>query len=391
MARRKGVESSIALADAVAMCKVDAISAYPITPQTHIVEHLSEWVNDGELDAEFIPVESEHSAMSAALGTSAVGARTFTATSSQGLALMHEILFIAPAMRLPVVMAVANRSLSGPISIWNDHSDIMAERDIGWIQIFAENGQECFDLTPACFKIAEDKRVILPTILNFDGFIVSHMIEPIEYWEQETFDKFLPEFEPQIRLDVKNPSTMGAVGVPEIYYEARMAQHMALVNSKPVIKEVFAEVSQITGREYKVVESYNMEKAEVALVMMGSLTETAMTAVNNLKAKGIEVGIVRPRLWRPFPTEEFLEVLGDISVIGCVDRAYTFGAASHPVASEVKSVLYTSDKRPQVREYVMGIGGRDVRIEEIEDMFMQLIEVKNTGKDFPIQYIGVRE
>ncbi|MBU1221059.1 pyruvate ferredoxin oxidoreductase [Myxococcota bacterium] len=391
MVKRKGVESSIALADAAAMCNVDAISAYPITPQTHIVEHLSEWVNNGELDAEFIPVESEHSAMSAALGTSAMGARTFTATASQGLALMHEILFIAPAMRLPVVMAVANRALSGPISIWNDHGDIMCERDIGWIQIFAENGQECFDLTPACFKIAEDKRVILPTILNFDGFIVSHMIEPIEYWEQETINNFLPDFEPQIKLDIRNPSTMGAVGVPEIYYEARIAQNEALLNSKSVIKEVFEEVTKITGRPYNLVESYNMEKAEVALFMMGSLTETAMTAVKNLKKRGIEVGIVRPRLWRPYPTEEIIEAIGNIKALGIVDRAMGFGAQSHPVASEVKSTLYSSDKRPVVCEYVIGLGGRDVRIEDIEAMFLELIEAAKSGKSQPVKYIGVRE
>ncbi|MBU1240174.1 pyruvate ferredoxin oxidoreductase [Myxococcota bacterium] len=390
MAKRKGIESSIALADSVAMCRVDAISAYPITPQTHIVEHLSEWVNDGELDAEFLPVESEHSAMSAACGMSAVGARTFTATSSQGLALMHEILFLTPSLRLPVVMAVANRALAGPISIWNDHSDIMAERDIGWVQIFAENGQECFDLTPLCFKVAEDKRVHLPMILNFDGFIVSHMIEPIEYWTQEQFDHYLPPFEPQIRLDTRAPSVMGAVGVPEIYYEAKMAQHNALLDSKAVVVEALESLEKEIGRKYNIVESYRADDADVVMVLLGSLVETCMTAVDNLREKGLKVGIVRPRLWRPFPKEEFIAALGNIPVLGICDRSFTFGAAHHPVASEIKSALYDSEKRPIICEYMIGIGGRDIRVQEFEQMFMQLLEVKTTGKALPIQYVGVR-
>jgi pyruvate ferredoxin oxidoreductase alpha subunit len=390
MAKRKGIESSIALADAAAMCRIEAISAYPITPQTHIVEHLSEWVNDGELEAEFVPVESEHSAMSAACGMSAVGARTFTATASQGLALMHEILFIAPAMRLPIVMAVANRSLSGPISIWNDHSDAMAERDIGWIQIFAENGQECFDLTPFCFKIAEDKRVSLPMILNFDGFIVSHMIEAIEYWSQDEFDEYLPAYEPSLKLDVKKPTAMGVVGVPEIYYETRMAQHMALQNSIDVIKEGFIELEKHIGRKYQVVEKYKMEDAEVGLVMMGSLVETAMTAVDSLREKGIKVGIIHPRLWRPFPGKEFMEAVGDLPVLGIADRAFAFGSTHHPVASEIRALLYGTETTPIIQEFMIGIGGRDLRVDEIEEMFMTLMKIKETGKSLPIDYVGVR-
>ncbi len=390
MAKRKGIESSIAIADAVAMCKVDAISAYPITPQTHIVEHISEWVNDGELDAEFLPVESEHSAMSAACGMSAAGARTFTATASQGLALMHEILFLTSSLRLPIVMAVANRALAGPISIWNDHSDIMAERDIGWLQIFAENGQECFDLVPLSFRVAEDKRVCLPMALNFDGFIVSHMIEPIEYWTQEQFDAFLPPFAPQLQLHTKHPTSMGVVGVPEIYYEVKMAQHQALLDSKAVVKEAFTELEKTVGRKYNVVESYRADDAEVALVLLGSLAETAMTACDRLRSKGLKVGIVRPRLWRPFPDAEFIDAVKHIPVLGACDRSYTFGASHHPVAQEVKAVLYGMERRPLLNEYLIGIGGRDMRVEEFEQMFMQLLETNNSGKVLPIQYVGVR-
>jgi len=221
MAKKRGVEVSIAAADAIGMTNVDVVAAYPITPQTHIVEHLADLVASGELDAEFVPVESEHSAMSVACGSSGAGARTFTCTSSQGLALMNEIVFLAASMRLPIVMILANRSLSGPLSIWNDHSDVMSIRDTGWIQIFAENGQEVFDNVFFAFKVAEDKNVSLPVIVNIDGFGLSHMIEPIEYWEQEMVKQYLPDFEPINRLDPDHPVTMGALGMPDVFTEAK--------------------------------------------------------------------------------------------------------------------------------------------------------------------------
>ncbi|MGD9125102.1 MAG: pyruvate ferredoxin oxidoreductase, partial [Desulfarculaceae bacterium] len=262
MARRVGLEVSLACSEAVKLANVDVIAAYPITPQTHIVEHLSELVADGDLDAEFVPVESEHTAMSACVGSSAAGARTFTSTAAQGLALMHEILFIAPALRLPIVMAVANRSLSGPISIWNDHSDIMAERDVGWIQTFAENGQEVLDLTLHAFKVAEDPRVILPVAVNMDGFTLTHVIEPIEMPDQAEVDAYLPPFVPQQRLDIANPISMGLVGVPEIYTEARKAITVALEDSYEVIKEHWDGFAKQFGRQYRPIETYKTEDAE---------------------------------------------------------------------------------------------------------------------------------
>src|SRR5450759_3641324 len=216
MGKRIGLEVSLAISEAVKLARVDAVAAYPITPQTHIVEELAQMVADGDLDAEFIMVESEHSAMSACCGTSAVGARTFTATASQGLALMHEMLFIASGLRLPIVMAIANRALSAPLSIWGDQSDVMAERDCGWIQVFAETGQEAFDLTVQMFKVAEDKRVLLPAIVNIDGFTLSHVVEPLEMESQDDIDAFLPPYEPQVILDPKEPVTIGPVGFPEI-------------------------------------------------------------------------------------------------------------------------------------------------------------------------------
>ncbi|MDY7002014.1 MAG: transketolase C-terminal domain-containing protein [Thermodesulfobacteriota bacterium] len=369
MSKRVGIEVSLAIAEAVRLANVDVISAYPITPQTHIVEELSHYVANGELDAAFIPVESEHSAMSAALGSSAVGARTYTATSAQGLALMNEILFIAPAMRLPVVMTIANRSMSGPISIWNDHSDIMSIRDVGWIQLFVENGQEAFDLSVAAFKIAEDKRVLLPCGVNMDGFTLSHVIEPIEFMSQEEVDAFLPGYEPQMILDPKNPVTMGAVGVPEIYVEAKKQFEQALIDSKPVVLEVLADWAKHTGRKYELVEKNGKPGAKTLFVTMGSLGETTMTAVDRLVESGKDAGQLRLRLWRPFPEEEFKEAVKDADRLIVIDRALSPGGVCAPVATEIKSLFYGQKGAPEVINIIAGIGGRDVSVKDFEDMF----------------------
>ena len=272
--KRVGMEVSIAVSHAVQLARAEAIAAYPITPQTHIVEHLSSLVANGDLEAEFITVESEHSAMSACIGCSATGARTYTATSSQGLALMNEIVFITSAMRLPIVMTVANRALSGPLSIWNDHSDIMSVRDIGWIQIFTENGQEAFDHSIMAFKIAEDHRVLLPTIINLDGFILTHVVEAHEMMDQETVDSFLPPLVPYHKLDTQNPVTMGAFAMPELFTECKMAHQEALTNSYGPILEVWKEWGELTGRHYKPVETYRTEDAKIIIMMMGSLARS---------------------------------------------------------------------------------------------------------------------
>ncbi|WP_022661791.1 2-ketoisovalerate ferredoxin oxidoreductase subunit alpha [Paucidesulfovibrio longus] len=369
MLKRVGIEVSLAVAEAVRLARADVISAYPITPQTHIVEELSHYVANGELDAEFIPVESEHSAMSAAVGSAAAGARTYTATSSQGLALMHEILFIASAMRLPIVMTVANRSLSGPISIWNDHSDIMAERDIGWVQLFVEDGQEALELSMAAFKIAEDHRVLLPTIINMDGFILTHMIEPIEFPDQKTVDAFLPPFEPAMRLDPAHPVSMGPVGVPEVYLEAKKQCEQALLDSKPVVKEVLDELNELFGRDYDLVQTNGKDGAETRFVTMGSLGESVYTAVEALNAEGKDVGQTRIRLWRPFPVEEFLAACKGAKRLIVIDRAISPGSVCGPVAQELKSVLYGQPNAPEIVNVICGIGGRDVPIEEFKEIY----------------------
>ncbi len=391
MGQRVGLEVSLACSEAAKLANVDVIAAYPITPQTHIVEHLSELVADGDLDAEFVPVESEHSAMSACVGSSAAGARTFTSTASQGLALMHEILFIASALRLPIVMAVANRSLSGPISIWNDHSDIMAERDVGWVQIFAENGQEVMDLSLAAFKIGEDKRVLLPVALNLDGFILTHVIEPIEIPDQAEVDSYLPPYVPQQRLDVENPLSMGMVGMPEVYTEAKKACLEALNGSLPVVKEHLDGLKAAFGREYKVVETYQAEGAETLIVTMGSLGETCMTAVDQMREAGMSVGQVRLRLWRPFPSEDFMAAVKGAKHLVVIDRALTPGADSGPVATELKSLLYDRGQQMFVGNFVAGLGGRDVTRADFKAMVEKTTKAAAAGGSMTCEMWGVKE
>ncbi|MFH1058600.1 MAG: transketolase C-terminal domain-containing protein [Pseudomonadota bacterium] len=391
MAQRVGLEVSLACAEAVKLANADVIAAYPITPQTHIVEHLSELVADGHLDAEFIPVESEHSAMSACIGSSAAGARTFTSSASQGLALMHEILYIASSMRLPIVMAVANRSLSGPISIWNDHSDVMGERDTGWIQYFCENGQEVLDLTLAAFKIAEDPRVLLPVMVNMDGFILTHVIEPMMMPDQAEVDAWLPGYTPQQRLDPAKPISMGMVGVPEVYTEAKRAQVEAINQSYPVILEHWASFAKQFGRSYQPIESYLTEDAEAIFVSMGSLSETIMTAVDEMRAEGQKVGVVRIRLWRPFPEAEFVKAVAKAETLVVIDRSLTFGAPAGPVATEVRALLYSKGLNKYVANFQAGLGGRDVCRAQFKEMLAKVKEAKAAGQDMTCEMVGVKE
>ena len=391
MARRVGMEVSIAISEAVKLANVDVISAYPITPQTHIVEHLSEFVNDGELQSAFIPVESEHSALSAAVGSAAVGARTFTATSSQGLALMHEIMYVASSLRLPIVMSVVNRALSAPINIWNDLSDIMAERDSGWVQLFAINGQEAFDLTLQAFKIAEDPRVLLPVAVNLDGFILSHVIEPMELLDQREVDQFLTPFQPVLRLDPEKPVSLGAFGSPDVFMEVKKQIEEALIGSQKVVTEVWKEFGRLFGRTYKPVESYKTKDAETLLITMGSISETAMTAVDALREKGQKVGLIHIRLWRPFPFKEFLQAIKGAKALAVLDRSLVTGGVGGPVGLEVKSALYGKDGRPYVAEFVAGLGGRDMTVETFIEVVDKAERYAKKQKDFQYELIGVRE
>ena len=391
MAGRKGMEVSIAVSEAVKLANVDVISAYPITPQTHIVEHLSELVANGELQAAFVPVESEHSALSATIGAAATGARAYTATSSQGLALMHEIMFIASSIRMPLTMTVVNRAISAPINIWNDLSDIMAERDCGWVQLFAINGQEAVDLTLQSFKIAEDPRVLLPVAVNLDGFILSHVIEPVEMPDQETVDRFLPVFKPTLRLNPDEPISIGAFGSPDVFTEIKKQVEEALIGSQKVITEVWKDFKKLFGRSYKPIESYKTKGAEILLVTMGSITETAMTAVDVLREKGQKVGLIHIRLWRPFPFKEFFQAIAEAKCLAVVDRAMVPGGAGGPVGLEIKSALFEEKERPYVAEFIAGLGGRDLTVEVFAEMVEKAGRYAQMQKEMRYEMIGVRE
>lgn len=391
MSKRIGIEVSLALAEAVKLAQADVIAAYPITPQTHIVEHLAELVADGELDANYIPVESEHSAMSACLGSAAVGARTFTATAGQGLELMHEVLYVASAMRLPIVMAVANRALSSPINIWGDHSDAMAVRDTGWIQIFTENGQEVVDNTLCAFRIAGDQRVLLPVMVHLDGFHLTHMIEPIYMPDQNEVDRFLPPHQYPMPLDPNRPVTMGGFAPPYIYTEIKKAQVETLAAAKPVILQCWQEFGRSFGRQYQPVESYHSQGARVLLLTMGSFSGTAMETIDKMRAEGQDVGLIRIRLWRPFPFVELRQAVKDAEVLVVLDRAISFGGPGGPVGSEVKSALYNEKKRPRVVSIIGGLGGRDITIAGFEAIINRGVEIAEKGSQQEFEMFGVRE
>ncbi len=391
MGKRVGIEGSLAISESVKLANADVVAAYPITPQTHIVESLAEMVANGELDAEYVPVESEHSAMSVCLGSSAVGARTFTATASQGLELMHEVLYIASSMRLPIVMAVANRALSAPLSVWGDHSDVMAVRDVGWIQIFAENAQEAQDLVLWAFRVGEDQGVLLPVMIHIDGFNLSHVTEPVFLNEQAEVDKYLPVNNYPLPLNPDKPITMGAFGPPAIYTEAKKAQDVAFGKSQPVIMKGLEELESVFGRKYSPIETYRTDDAETLLLTMGSLSETASLAVDNMREKGQKVGLIRIRLWRPFPFADFRNAVKDKKVLIVLDRCLSIGGPGGPVASEVRSALYDEEKRPKVVSLIGGLGGRDVTPADFEYMVSRGIEIAEKGSDAEYEMIGVRE
>ena len=391
MAKRVGMMVSLAIGEAAKLANVDVVAAYPITPQTHIVEHLAELVANGELDAAYIPVESEHSAMSACLGASAVGARAFTATAGQGLELMHEVLYAAASMQLPIVMTVANRALSAPLSVWGDHSDAMAVRDTGWIQMFTENGQEVFDSVLCAFRIGEDQRVLLPVMVHLDGFHLSHMIEPILIPEQSEVDRFLPPYNYPLPLDPDKPVTMGAFGPPVIYTETKKAQEENLAASKKVIVDCWDEFNNIFGRRYLPVESYRTEKVKVLLLTMGSYSQTAMATIDKMREAGQDVGRVRLRLWRPFPTRELRQAVKDAETLIVFDRALSFGGQAGPVCSEVRSALYSEDRKPRVVNIIGGLGGRDVTVAGFEEIINRGIEISQKGSEQEFEIFGVRE
>lgn len=390
MSRRVGLEASHAAAEAARMADVDVIAAYPITPQTHIPERLAEMVADGELTAAYIPVESEHSALSTCLGAAAVGARTFTATAGPGLEYMHNVLYVASSMRLPVVMTIANRALSAPLSIWGDHSDAMSVRDTGWIQVFCQNSQEAFDMTLWAFRVGEDPRVLLPVMVHFDGFHLTHVTEAVILPEQEEVDRFLPKFHYALALDPDKPTTHGAFGPPDIYPETKVAQEVALRKSKAVAIQGFKEFGDVLGRYYQPVEPYRAEGAKTLILTMGSFGETAKTVVDRKQDRGESVGLINLRLWRPFPFEELRRAVRNAEVLIVFDRCISFGGPAGPVSSEVRAALYDRKQRPKIVSFVGGLGGRDMSAKDFEYVIDRGREVAEAGSNELYETVGIR-
>jgi pyruvate ferredoxin oxidoreductase alpha subunit len=390
MSERIGLEASHAAAEAVKMADVDVIAAYPITPQTHIPERLAEMVADGELNAAYVPVESEHSAMSTCVGAAAVGARTFTATAGPGLEYMHNVLYIASAMRLPVVMTVANRALSAPLSIWGDHSDAMSVRDTGWIQVFCQNSQEAFDMTLWAFHVGEDPGVLLPVMVHFDGFHLTHVTEPVILPGQEEVDKFLPKFRYPFALDPDKPMTLGAFAPPDIYSEAKVAQEVAIRKSKAVVIQGFREFGEIFGRYYYPVEPYKTEGAKTLLLTMGSFSETAKTVIDTKKDRGESVGLINLRLWRPFPFEELRQAVKGAETLIIFDRCISFGGPGGPVSSEIRSALYGEKEGPEVLSFIGGLGGRDMSAKDFEYVIDRGCEIARKGSAELFETVGIR-
>jgi pyruvate ferredoxin oxidoreductase alpha subunit len=371
MPKRDVLHGSRAVAEAVKLCDVKVIPAYPITPQTHIVEDLAKFVANGELDAEYMLVESEHSAMSACIGASATGVRTFTATSSQGLALMHEMLFIASGMRLPIVMANANRALSAPINIWNDQQDSMSERDCGWIQLYCETNQETLDTTIQAYRISENKKVLLPSMVCLDGFVLTHTIEPIEIPDKEVVNRFLPAFEPAVYLDPDDPMTQGAFATPADYITFRFEQEKAMINALEVIEKADKEYEKETGRGYGLIEEYNTKDADIIIVSFGSIVGTIKEVIDQLKGgekDGHDVGLLKIRAFRPLPKERITEVLKNARVVSVVEKDVSIGLGEGGLFSEIKGVLYNLDERPKAIGFVAGLGGRDITQKNIRDI-----------------------
>lgn len=392
MGERIPIECSHAASLAVKLANVDVIAAYPITPQTHIVERLAEYVANGELDAEYINAESEHSALSACIGASAVGARVYTSTAGQGLALMHELLFIAAGNRLPIVMGVANRSLSPNLNIWGDHSDMMASRDCGWVQIYAENAQEIFDHTLQAFKIAEDERVLLPVAVCFDGFHVTHVIEPLIALDQEEVDRFLPKHRKAVyRLTPDQPSTWGPVSGPDIQTELKVQNEWALNTAKDVILEVWREFGDLFGRYYTPLETYRLDDAEVAILIAGGFAGTGRMAVDKMRKGGEKIGLIKLRLYRPFPIHEIKEALSKVRAVAVVDRAISSGGLGGPIYGDIRNVLYDVKERPAVLSFIAGLGGRDITVKDFIRVGERALEAINKeGIGHKVEFIQAR-
>ena len=390
---RERLSGNEAVATAMKQINPDVVAAFPITPSTEIPQYFSTFVANGTVDTEFVAVESEHSAMSACIGAEAAGARAMTATSANGLSFMWEMIYIASSMRLPIVMNLVNRAVSGPLNIHNDHSDAMGVRDSGWIMLFSENNQEAYDNTLMAHRIAEHKDVQLPLMVCQDGFITSHSIENIELLDDDTVKDFVGTYKPEhYLLNSNEPIAMGPLDLQAFLFEHKAQQAEAMKNAKKVILDVAKDFEKITGRKYSFFEEYRMEDSEIAIVCMNSTAGTTKFVVDSLRNKGIKAGMLKLRVFRPFPAEEIAKALENQKAIAVLDKADSLNAAGGALFEDVTSAMYVNNKKVPMVNYIYGIGGRDTTSTDIESVFDDLIDICNVGKIVsPYRYLGLRK
>ena len=391
MSRRDRMSGNEAVAEAMRQINPDVMGAFPITPSTEIPQYFSKFIADGKVDTEFVAVESEHSAMSVCIGASAAGARAVTATSSAGLAYMWELLYVAASSRLPITMAVVNRALTGPININNDHSDTMGARDSGWIQIYAESNQEVYDNFIQAMPISEEMR--LPIMVCQDGFITSHGVSNIELLKEEEVKNFVGEFRPEnYLLKHENPLAVGPYGTSPYYMEVKRDQAQAMKDSMPVIMDVAERFEALTGRKYGFFEEYMMDDAEVAIVIIGSSAGTGKEAVDRLRMEGKKVGLIKLRVFRPFPRQPLAEAMCKVKAVAIMDKAECFSNSGGPLFSEARNSLYDLPNRPYAINYIYGLGGRDITVEDFYEIYNDLFIIYDTNKPGDIyRYVGVRD
>lgn len=393
MSTLKTLNGNQSIAEAVRQIDPDVMAAYPITPSTAIVETIAQFKADGLITGEFVCPESEHSAMSVCIGAASAGGRVMTATASQGLALMWEMLYIAAGLRLPIVAAIANRSLSAPINIHGDHSDTMGARDSGWIQIYSENCQEAYDNFIQAFRIAEHLDVRTPVLVGLDGFIISHSMEVVQVEDDDEVKKFIGEYKPLYPLlDTDRKMTVGPIDFTDYYFEHKRNQLEGIENSPPVIEAVGKEFGHKFGREYGFWEEYRMDDAETCIVVMSSAAGTCKDAIDELRDEGKRIGLLKPRVFRPFPHQKIAEALKKIKAVAVLDRSTSPGAFGAPLFTEIRSALYDYDQRPKIVNYVYGLGGRDIMIEHFKQVAEKLEKIADTGKvDEIYGYLNLRE
>ncbi len=392
MSIRERLSGNEATAIAMKQINPDVVAAFPITPSTEIPQYFSTFVSNGEVDTEFVAVESEHSAMSATIGASAAGARAMTATSANGLSLMWEMIYIASSLRLPIVMALVNRAVSGPLNIHNDHSDAMGVRDAGWIMLFSENNQEAYDNMLMAHKIAENKDVLLPVMVCQDGFITSHSIENIQLESDEEVKKFVGEYKPEhYLLNRDEPIAIGPLDLQAYLFEHKAQQAEAMIKAKDVIKKVSEDFEKWTGRKYEFFEKYKLDDAEIAIVCMNSTAGTTKAVVNKLREKGIKAGLLKVRMFRPFPAEEIAEALSHLKAVAVLDKADSLNAAGGALFEDVTSAMYVNQKNVPMVNYIYGIGGRDTTEVQLESVYSDLAQIVEDGKvENPYRYLGLR-